>query len=288
VLIVAILRSYLLLKNHTAAARFVEKIHFPESANNNEIAKFNYYQGRIKALQLEYSRSAKFFHQALRKSPQDQATGFKQNVQKWIVVIGLLQGEIPERSIFRNPIHRITLAPYLKLTQAVRLGNISDFNKVLEENAESFKADETFTLIVRLRQNVIRTAIRKIALAYSRISVKDIASKLQMASETEAEYVVEKAIKDGTIDAVLDYDKVAKCRYMRSKETQDIYRTTEPQYSYDSRICSCLSLHNQAVKARRYPSKIKNGEVESIEQQRERELMELEFASEMADEDEDF
>jgi len=109
-----------------------------------------------------------------------------------------------------------------------------------------------------------------------------------MASETEAEYVVEKAIKDGTIDAVLDYDKAAKCRYMRSKETQDVYRTTEPQYSYDSRICSCLSLHNTAVKALRYPSKIKNGEVESIEQQRERELMELEFASEMADEDEDF
>lgn len=38
-------------------------------------------------------------------------------VQKWIVVISLLQGEIPERSVFRVPIHRKTLAPYLELTQ---------------------------------------------------------------------------------------------------------------------------------------------------------------------------
>ena len=38
-------------------------------------------------------------------------------VQKWVVVISLLQGEIPERSIFRMPIHRRTLMPYLELTQ---------------------------------------------------------------------------------------------------------------------------------------------------------------------------
>lgn len=32
-------------------------------------------------------------------------------------MISLLQGEIPERSVFRVPIHRKTLSPYLELTQ---------------------------------------------------------------------------------------------------------------------------------------------------------------------------
>lgn len=62
----------------------------------------------------------------------------------------------------------------------MRLGNITEFNNVLKEHSELFKSDETLTLIVRLRQNVIKTAIRQISLTYSRIFIKDIASKLQV------------------------------------------------------------------------------------------------------------
>lgn len=65
-------------------------------------------------------------------------------------------------------------------TLAVRLGDIALFNKVLEKYSDVFEEDETLTLIVRLRQNVIRTAIRQISLAYSRITIKDIAKKLQV------------------------------------------------------------------------------------------------------------
>lgn len=57
----------------------------------------------------------------MRKAPQEAAIGFKQNAQKWVVVINLLQGEIPERSIFRQPIHRKCLAPYLELTQGFHI-----------------------------------------------------------------------------------------------------------------------------------------------------------------------
>lgn len=116
VLIVSILRCQMLTRNFNAAAKFVGQVAFPESAHNNEIARFLYYQGRIKALQLDYPNANRLFNQSLRKAPQDGAIGFKQNAQKWIVVLSLLQGEIPERSIFRVPIHRKTLAPYLELT----------------------------------------------------------------------------------------------------------------------------------------------------------------------------
>lgn len=76
---------------------------------------------------------------------------------------------------------------------------------------------------------------------------------------------------------------------MQSTESADVYRTTEPQYLFDNRIRSCLELHNLAVKALRYPPKSYAKDVESIEEQREREQQELEFAKEMGDEDdEDF
>ncbi|VDO24049.1 unnamed protein product [Brugia timori] len=267
VLIVCLLRAYLLGKHYEAAAMLVSKVTFPEGASNNDLARFLYYQ-----------------------APQDAAIGFKQNVQKWIVVISLLQGEIPERSVFRVPIYRKTLAPYLELTQgAVRLGDLLLFNKVLNKHAvHVFGPDETLTLIVRLRQNVIKTALRQISTAYSCISIKDICKKLLLNTDQEAEYLVAKAIKDGGIEAAITFDSQNSSeRYMQSRETEDIYRTTEPQTHFDTRIRYCLELHNQAVKALRYPPTAGKGVVESIEEQREREQQELEFAKEMAEEDDD-
>lgn len=70
---------------------------------------------------MDYASAGRFFEQALRKAPQDSAVGFKQTVEKWVVVVKLLQGEIPERAIFRQPIHRRTLAPYLRLAQGINL-----------------------------------------------------------------------------------------------------------------------------------------------------------------------
>uniref|UniRef100_A0A914S7V7 PCI domain-containing protein n=1 Tax=Parascaris equorum TaxID=6256 RepID=A0A914S7V7_PAREQ len=49
---------------------------------------------------------------------------------------------------------------------AVRLGDLLKFNAVLEKHAEKvFVPDETLPLIVRLRQNVIKTALRQISTA---------------------------------------------------------------------------------------------------------------------------
>ena len=64
-----------------------------------------------------------------------------------------------------------------------------------EEHAEVFLADKTANLIVRLRHNVIRTGLRRINLAYSRISLADVAKKLGLASAEDTECIVAKAIR---------------------------------------------------------------------------------------------
>jgi 26S proteasome regulatory subunit N3 len=78
----------------------LKNIQFPESASNKNCARFFY-----------YVEASEYFQLGLQKAPQDSAIGFKQNVYKWIVVMSLLRGEIPERSIFR-----VALEPYLQLT----------------------------------------------------------------------------------------------------------------------------------------------------------------------------
>ncbi|CAG9771952.1 unnamed protein product [Ceutorhynchus assimilis] len=283
VLINCLLRNYLHYSLYDQADKLVSKCVFPETASNNEWARFLYYLGRIKAARLEYSVAHKHLVQAMRKAPQNTAVGFRQTVQKLLVVVELLLGDIPERQIFRQPAMRHSLSSYFQLTQAVRMGNLQRFGEVLENFGPQFRQDHTYTLILRLRHNVIKTALRSIGLAYSRISLQDIAQKLGLDSAEDAEFIVAKAIRDGVIEATLD----AEGGYMRSKETTDIYCTKEPQMAFHQRISFCLDLHNQSVKAMRYPPKAYGKELESAEERREREAQDLELAKEMAEEDDD-
>ena len=58
---------------------------------------------------------------------------------------------------------------YIHITYiAVRNGDLVQFNEVLERYGGQFQAEKTYSLIVRLRHNVIKTGIRMVSLSYSR------------------------------------------------------------------------------------------------------------------------
>uniref|UniRef100_A0A8C7CID5 26S proteasome non-ATPase regulatory subunit 3 n=1 Tax=Oncorhynchus kisutch TaxID=8019 RepID=A0A8C7CID5_ONCKI len=256
-----LLRNYLQYNLYDQAEKLVSKSVFPELANNNEWARYLYYTGRIKAIQLEYTEARRTLTNALRKAPQHTAVGFKQTVHKLLIVVELLLGEIPDRLQFRQAPLKRSLAPYFLLTQAVRTGNLAKFNQALDQFGEKFQADGTYTLIIRLRHNVIKTGVRMISLSYSRISLADIAQKLQLDSPEDAEFIVAKAIRDGVIEASINHEK----GYVQSKETMDIYGTREPQLAFHQRISFCLDIHNMSVKAMRFPPKAYNKDLESAE-----------------------
>ncbi|KFV61053.1 26S proteasome non-ATPase regulatory subunit 3, partial [Dryobates pubescens] len=112
-----LLRNYLHYNLYDQAEKLVSKSVFPEQANNNEWARYLYYTGRIKAIQLEYSEARRTMTNALRKAPQHTAVGFKQTVHKLLIVVELLLGEIPDRLQFRQPSLKRSLMPYFLLTQ---------------------------------------------------------------------------------------------------------------------------------------------------------------------------
>jgi len=284
VLINCLVRNYLHFQHYEQAESLVSKIDFPQQANNNEVARFHYYTGRISAVGLEYSKAHTELQLALRKAPTLQsALGFRQAVHKLGVVVQLLLGEIPDRQVFRGAGLRKPLAPYLELTQAVRLGNLQRFQHTLDLHRQKFAGDHTLMLIVRLRHNVIKTGLRTISLSYSKIMLEDVATKLALDSREDAEFIVAKAIKDGVIEAVIDHEN----GFMQSKETLDVYRTEEPQSVYHQRIEFCLDINNQSIKAMRYPPKSYKEDLETAEERREREQQDMELAKEMAEEEDE-
>lgn len=128
---------------------------------------------------------------------------------------------------------------------AVRTGSLSEFQNTLNAHASQFEADKTYTLIVRLRQNVIKTGIRRLSLSYSRISLRDICVKLHLDSEEDAEYIVGKAIRDGVIEGRIVHEK----GWMECGGAKGGYGP-EVSERFARRIGFCLELHNESVKVR--------------------------------------
>ena len=126
---------------------------------------------------------------------------------------------------------------------AVRTGSLSQFQTTLSKHVSQFEEDNTYTLIIRLRQNVIKTGIRRLSLSYSRISLRDICVKLHLDSEEDAEYIVGKAIRDGVIEGRIVHEK----GWMESGTQKSGYGP-EVSEIFGRRIAFCLDLHNQSVK----------------------------------------
>jgi 26S proteasome regulatory subunit N3 len=240
-----LLRNYLSTSHISQADLLINHTSFPPAASNNQIARFLYYLGRIRAIQLNYSEAHDHLISATRKSPSSYtASGFYQASTKLLVVVELLMGDIPDRAIFRQPSLERAMQPYLQIVQAVNAGGLENFNCLVQKHNAAFRRDGTYTLILRLRQNVIKTGIRTMSLSYSRIRLRDIVLRLGLKSEESAEYIVGKAIRDDVIEATLDHED----GYMKSKDVGDIYATREPGDAFHDRIRACLALHDESVK----------------------------------------
>ena len=239
-----LLRNYLSISHVTQADLLLQHAEFPAAASNNHIARYLYYKGRIRAIQLSYTEAHEHLTSATRKSPTTYtASGFYQASTKLLVVVELLMGDIPDRAIFRQPSLEQALEPYFQLVQAVSAGDVEAFKRLVQRYSKTFRADGTYTLVLRLRQNVIKTGIRMMSLSYARISLRDICIRLDLGSEESAEYIVAKAIRDGVIEATLDHEQ----GYMKSKDVGDVYATREPGEAFHERIRACLSLHDESV-----------------------------------------
>jgi len=281
-----VLRDLLDSSQVEQAQKLLSNSTFPDNASHNQLCRYLYHSGLIYALRLDYTSSFSSLSQSLRKAQVNTGLGFRIASQRLLIVVQLLMGEIPERKIFFNPSMRLELEPYLKITQAVRHGDLSVFHTTVSTYESRLKIDGTYTLISRLAHSVVKAGLRRLNLSYSRISPADIAKRLSLPSSESAEYVVAKAVRDGVIDATISHSE----GYVRSHENVDIYVTKEPAEAFHRRIAYCLTTHNDAVKGMRYPPDEYKKELEkSRGRGKDEEKTEEEMAKELEDElDEDY
>jgi 26S proteasome regulatory subunit N3 len=226
-------------------------------------ARYHYYVALIEATRANYAVAQDHLEQAARKiPPRPTVTGFLQAVNRVLIVVVLLRLGTPDRSLFRQQSMRKALSAYLHLARAVLTGDLAEFQSVTVRCAERFTADLTLSLVQRLHQNVLRTGLKRLSIAYSRIPLVDIMTKLSLPSVDDAAYVVMKSIKDGTIEGHLESDANSGAGYYVAAESPLAYYTSGAQATFDQRILGLDRLHNECIKSMRYTAaeaKQKNG-----------------------------
>ncbi len=283
VLLNLLLRNYLHYNLIEGAKLLSARTTFPENVSNNQFCRYLFYMGRVQAVQMEYADSYKRLMWASRKAPQEVGLNFQIIVQKLMVIVQLLMGEIPERSLFNQKEYRTALEPYLELTQAVRSGDMQAFSSVVVKSRAVFQEDQTFTLVQRLAHNVVKAGLRKISISYSRIQLSNISTKLSLPPGATTEYICAKAIRDGVINATIDHEAGT----LLSNEAIDLYATAEPQRAFHARIGFCLDVHNDAIKAMRYPPNAYKKESKEKKEKGDEEKTIDELIKEYYDEEED-
>lgn len=88
-----------------------------------QFCRYLFYLGKIRTIQLEYTDAKESLLQAARKAPV-AALGFRVQCNKWAVIVRLLLGEIPERTVFMQKGMEKALRPYFELTNVSRVSRI--------------------------------------------------------------------------------------------------------------------------------------------------------------------
>jgi 26S proteasome regulatory subunit N3 len=240
-----ILRCFIVSGDFVGASEFMGNTLFPEHKMNNEFIKYLYYTSLIKAVELDYQESYSRVGQAIRKSPEKSARGFKLHAQKLAIVVEMLLGEVPVRSMFTEGELFNYLYPYYELTRSLVKGDVKNFGKVVERYRQVYQTDGLLILINRLTLNVIRAGLKKINLSYSRIGFADIAQKLSLPQNSDVESLISKAIRDGVVTGQIDISTQS----LIIKENKDTYGTNVPQLNFQKRIDYCTAIINNCNKS---------------------------------------
>ncbi|KAJ6906425.1 26S proteasome non-ATPase regulatory subunit 3 [Populus alba x Populus x berolinensis] len=115
-----LLRNYLHYNLYDQAEKLRSKAPRFEAHSNQQFCRYLFYLGKIRTIQLEYTDAKESLLQAARKAPA-AALAFRVQCNKWAVIVRLLLGEIPERTVFMQKGMESALRPYFELTN-VSLG----------------------------------------------------------------------------------------------------------------------------------------------------------------------
>lgn len=249
--ILHITRHYVRDNHFSQASQFLQSITFPPLDKISDpliFSYFIYYKSLINAIHLKYAVAIDDLNSILR-THDSILTPFYIHVYRLYIIISLLMGVIPDRTIFNIPLIQCNLSNlYFDFVQSVRLGDVAQFNAIITdpESIAILQSHNTYLLSSRLRPIIVRAGLKQITKVYTSIPLSKITSLLSLKEE-DTHAIVAKAILDDVIQATIDSDNI-----LHTTKSQLKYISAQPKNVLIDRIDSCLTLVEQCQINRRY------------------------------------
>ncbi|OHS93858.1 PCI domain containing protein [Tritrichomonas foetus] len=194
-----ILKHYIDVGGYNLALSFLRHCKFPSDASPAQLGRYHFLYGHLKAVTLEYADAQHNLQLSLRRAPQNRhAESFRSLVTRHLMVVMMLQGQVPSRAMLLDQPN------YLDLARSILQGDVIAFQKIAQN--QQFIDDGLAPLVQRLRSAVILAGLTMISHCYSRITFNNIAEMLHIGSAEDAEGFCAKAAADGLIDALIDHE----------------------------------------------------------------------------------
>lgn len=241
-LYIFIMRNLLIENNFQELGLFLSNCVFPEQIQFVNYTKYLFYRGLYYGKVGDYKNSHKYINEAMRKmptlNPNTKQKGLKNYcllVKKHNIILELLMNEIPSPSIFDK---ETQLNHYKVLVRMVSNGLKQQFESYIKKEEHNFREDDVWHLLLAMKQIVLRNALKKVSVAYTKISERDICSKIGIEGQNnfELKAFLVKSKK------FLENFKIEPSGIINFAQTEEDYSTKNIRDSYMQRMMHLNSL----------------------------------------------
>lgn len=247
---VALLRGLLKEGLFREVAQLLKNCVFPEHLGHSQLAKYLFYKSLYLSQIGQIAAASNFAMESLRKAPEGRIrrglNGFKLRVRKLRLVLQLLMNEPPSHEwLSTSKIPSL----YMSLVHSVNMGNHDEFEQLLSGNSAQFARDGMTALLLKMRSVVMRNALKKLSVAYSRISVDDVLRKIGANSDPNFDL---NAFLTKSRSDLPDFRIDHKLGFIEFTRSLGDYASSQTRQNLVRRIRHLQGLEDQVSKGLRY------------------------------------
>lgn len=201
----------------------IRELKFPQKSEIPLIVscKYAYYAARTYAENNRYTEAEESLY--LAKSNISTTVPnvflFKIAVFKLEILVKLLQGKVPQLSVFKKYPTKFCLT-LKKLTTCVLKGDRKMLDEVIKSDADQLRIEGLYLLVKKLPQALLRVALRKCSRVYSRCHLSDIMKHCSLSSELSAIWALTEGVGRGDFACEINLEtKVVKFQQSKSDVT---------------------------------------------------------------------
>lgn len=247
---VFLLRNLLKTGHLRESAQLIKNCRFPEHLGHSLLAKFLFYKAVFLSNIGQINQALNFITESLRKAPDGKnklgLDNFKLRARKLKIILQLILNEPPSQTWLNES--KIP-SYYLSLVHTVNRGDYTEFANLTSIHKANFSKDGVLHLLDKMRSVVMKNALKKLSVAYSKISISDVLQKI--GADRDSQFELTAFLTKSRAD-LPEFTVDHKNNYIEFTQQFDDYYNASTRESLIKRIKHLQGLEEQVIKSLKF------------------------------------